>query len=132
MHIDPISDMLTRIRNGALRHLDKVEMPYSKAKEAVALVLKTSGYVEDVKVYKEKDSKKKGLAITLKYVDGNSTMQSIKRVSKPSLRVYTTASDIDNVVNGYGMYVISTSKGVMSSIDAKKRNLGGEIVCEIY
>ena len=132
MHIDPISDMLTRIRNAAQRQIEKVEMPYSKAKESVANVLKFSGYIEDVKVFKEKDSKKKGLAITLKYIDGEHAMRSMKRVSKTSLRVYTSAEDIKDVLNGYGIYVISTSKGVMFSIDAKKRNLGGEIVCEVF
>ncbi len=132
MHTDPIADMLTRIRNALERHLKSVEMPYSTKKEAIAKVLKDEGYIAEVKTFKEKNSIKKGLNIVLLYNDGISTIQSIKRVSKPSLRIYRRAEEIGNVLNGYGMYVVSTSKGVMSSISARKKNLGGEIVCEVY
>lgn len=132
MHIDPIADMLTRIRNGLQRKHESVEMSYSKAKEAVAKVLKDNGYVSDVKVFKKKNSKLKGLSIVLAYEGDEPVIKSLQRVSKPSLRVYKKASEIGNVLNGYGLYVVSTSAGVMSSIDAKKRNLGGEIVCEVF
>lgn len=132
MHIDPISDMLTRIRNASVRKLAGIEMPYTKMNESIAKVLKSAGYVEEVKVFKVAGTKKSGLSITLGYDKGEPRFQALERVSKPSLRVYKKYEEIDFVLNGYGMYVVSTSRGVMSSVEAKKKKLGGELICKVY
>lgn len=130
---DPIADMLTRIRNGQLTRLENVAVPYSKMKEAIAEVLKKHGYIEEFKVYKPKGKSYKYLSISLKYdLEGNPIIRNIDRVSKPGLRNYKKASDIRPVLGGLGIYIVSTSRGVLSSKEARKRNLGGEIICKVY
>lgn len=130
---DPIADLLTRIRNAQQRKKTEFEIPYSKVNEAVASVLKDNRYLKDIKVFKEKGSKLKGLKIELQYKGDVPAITLIQRVSKPSLRQYVNSKEIKPVlVGGFGMYVVSTSRGIMSSIDAKKKNIGGELICKVY
>lgn len=134
---DPISDMLIRIKNAYMVSHDQVLMPFSKMKLAMAQVLKTSGFVADVERKKKNTTKGKKtefehLLLTLKYNDGEAALQGIKIISKPSRRMYIKAEAIRPVRSGHGIAVISTSKGVMSSKDAWKQKLGGEILCEVW
>jgi len=126
---DPISDMLTRIRNGGRALLPVVELPHSHIKENVAKILKTEGYVNDVAV--EGDAAKK-LKIRLKYNGKKSVIEGLKRVSKPGLRKYVGATEIPRVRGGLGVAVVSTSEGVMTDAQARKKNLGGELLCYIW
>lgn len=133
MTTDSISDMLTRIRNAQSRKADFVEIPYSKLKEEIAKLIVDSGFALEVKVFKEKDSKFKSLKITLKYNDlMEPAISKIERVSKSSLRKYFGAKDLKPVVAGLGVEVISTSRGVMTANDARKKHLGGEVICRFY
>src|SRR5438046_1718895 len=126
---DPISDMLTRIRNGGRALLPAVEMPHSRIKESVAHILKQQGYVGDVAV----DGKTiKKLKIQLKYQGKKNVMEGLKRVSKPGLRKYVGATEIPRVRGGLGVAVVSTSEGVMTDNQARKKNLGGELLCYIW
>jgi len=126
---DPISDMLTRIRNGGRALLPVVELPHSRIKENVAKILKTEGYVNDVAV--EGNTAKK-LKIRLKYNGKKSVIEGLKRVSKPGLRKYVGATEIPRVRGGLGVAVVSTSEGVMTDTQARKKNLGGELLCYIW
>jgi small subunit ribosomal protein S8 len=133
MNTDPIADMLTRIRNAHLRNIETVELPYSKTKEAIALVLKEGGFLSDVRVFKPKDKSYKYLSLDLKYSDeGEPAIKYIDRESKPGLRKYKKVKEITPVLGGLGMFIVSTSRGILSSKDARKRNLGGEIICRVY
>lgn len=130
---DTISDMLTRIRNAQMRSKDSLEMPYSKQVEQIAKVLEARGYISAVKSFKYEGKAYKGLHIDLKYTeDGTPAIQSISRVSKPGLRNYSKSRNINKVLGGLGIYVISTSRGIMASDDAKRQKLGGEVLCEVY
>ena len=131
MMTDPIADMLTRIRNGVRVERPHVEMPISKVKRGVADVLKREGYIWD---WQEVDGEPiGGLRLDLKYgPNGERVIQKIRRVSKPGRRVYSKAKDLAPVLNGLGISVISTSRGVLSDREARQRNLGGEILCEIW
>lgn len=127
---DPIADMLTRIRNASLAGKNEVRLPNSKLKQTVAEQLKKAGYLEAVKV--EKAQPQDELIITI-YEDGRSPVfTEIERVSKPGRRVYAGASDIPKVKNGRGIVLISTSKGVMTGVEAIKQRLGGELICKVY
>lgn len=131
MLTDPIADMLTRIRNAYKAQKIEVILPHSKPKEAVAKVLKQYKFVGEVKVAKE--GQKKFLAINLVYdADEKPSVEHIKRISKPGRRVYIGAKDIRSPLGGYGITIMSTSKGVMSNLEAKKQNLGGEMICEVW
>jgi len=126
---DPISDMLTRIRNAGRALLPAVEMPHSRIKENVAKILKQQGYVVDVAV----DGKTiKKLKIQLKYQGKKSVIEGLKRISKPGLRKYVGATEIPRVRGGLGVAVVSTSAGVMTDVQARKKNLGGELLCYIW
>ena len=127
---DPIGDMFTRIRNGQLRSLSFVKIPASNFRLRILEVLKAEGYIKNILVEDEKN--KKNLKVDLKYYEGNPVIKEIKRVSKPGRRVYSRASSIPRIQNGLGLSILSTSKGVMSDIDARKNNLGGEIICRIF
>ncbi len=127
---DPIGDMFTRIRNGQLRSLSFVKIPASKFRLKILEVLKAEGYIKNILVEDEKN--KRNLKVDLKYYEGNPVIKEIKRVSKPGRRVYSRASSIPRIQNGLGLSILSTSKGVMSDIDARKNNLGGEIICRIF
>ncbi|PIT07814.1 30S ribosomal protein S8 [Snodgrassella alvi] len=127
MH-DPISDMLTRIRNAQRANKASVSMPSSKLKVAIAKVLKEEGYVEDFVVSSET---KATLEIQLKYYAGQPVIERIQRVSRPGLRVYKGFNDIPSVMNGLGVVIVSTSKGVMTDRKARANGIGGELLCVV-
>jgi len=124
---DPISDMLTRIRNAQQAEKASVAMPSSKLKVAIAKVLKDEGYVEDFAV--REGEGKPTLEIGLKYYAGRPVIERIERVSKPGLRVYKGSTDIPRVMNGLGVAIVSTPKGVMTDRKARATNVGGEVLC---
>ena len=129
--VDPIGDMLTRIRNGQMRSLNKISIPFSTFRSKILEVLKKEGYIIDFKTDKDKENKK-FLFVNLKYYEGKPVIREITRVSKPGRRVYSRADSIPRVHSGLGVAILSTSKGVMSDSDAIKNNLGGEIICRIF
>ena len=129
--VDPIGDMLTRIRNGQMRSLSKINMPFSNFRLKILEVLKKEGYIIDFDIDNGK-KKIKFLSVDLKYYEGQPVIKEIKRVSKPGRRVYSKATSIPKVLNGLGLAILSTSKGVMSDTDAVKNNLGGEIICKVF
>lgn len=124
---DPIADMLTRIRNAQLSEKASVEMPASKLKAAIAQVLKDEGYVEDFLV-RQADGKPV-LDISLKYYAGRPVIEKIERVSRPGLRVYKASDQLPNVMNGLGVAIVSTSRGVMTERKARASGVGGEVLC---
>ncbi|MDR2016764.1 MAG: 30S ribosomal protein S8 [Burkholderiales bacterium] len=124
---DPIADMLTRIRNAQMVERATVEMPSSKVKAAIAKVLKDEGYIEDFRVTGE--SIKPVLEIALKYYAGRPVIEKIERVSRPGLRIYRGKEDIPPVMNGLGIAVVSTSRGVMTDRKARAAGIGGEVLC---
>ena len=124
---DPVADMLTRIRNAQMAEKQSVSMPSSKLKVAIAKVLKDEGYVEDFAV-RENDGKPI-LDIGLKYYAGRPVIERIERVSKPGLRVYKGKDDLPRVMNGLGVAIVSTPKGVMTDRRARAGNMGGEVLC---
>ena len=128
---DPIGDMLTRIRNGQMRSLNKIEIPFSSFRSKILEVLKNEGYINNYNI-KENKNKIKSIFVDLKYYEGQPVIKEIKRISKPGRRVYSRATSIPKVLNGLGLAILSTSKGVMSDADATKNNLGGEIICRIF
>ena len=126
---DPIADMLTRIRNAGRALLPVVELPHSHIKENVANILKQQGYVAEVAV---DGATVKKLKIRLKYNGKKSVIEGIKRISKPGLRKYVGAAKIPRVRGGLGVVVISTPEGVMTDVQARQKNLGGELVCHVW
>ena len=128
---DPIADMLTRIRNAVLREHAEVAIPSSKMKENVAKVLLSEGFVESYEVVPAPVGST--LTVVLKYdKDSKPVIRKIDRVSKPGLRVFRGAQEIKPVLNGQGIYVVSTSRGVMSDSQCRKQNVGGELLCSVY
>ncbi|GAB1367549.1 30S ribosomal protein S8 [Azonexus hydrophilus] len=125
---DPIADMLTRIRNAQLAEKASVSMPSSKLKVAIAAVLKDEGYVEDFAV-RQSEGNKTNLDIALKYYAGRPVIERIERVSKPGLRIYKGVEDIPTVMNGLGVAIVSTPKGVMTDRKARASRVGGEVLC---
>jgi small subunit ribosomal protein S8 len=125
---DPISDMLTRIRNGQAASKVSVKMPSSKQKVAIATVLKAEGYVSDFSVAGDT---KPELEVTLKYFEGKKVIDTLKRVSRPGLRIYKGASDLPKVMAGLGIAIVSTSHGMMTDRAARKASIGGEIICYV-
>ncbi len=125
---DPIADMLTRIRNGQSAGLVSVNMPSSKQKLAIVKLLKEEGYVAD---YKVSGDVKKVLEVELKYFQGKPVVEMLKRVSRPGLRVYKRSYELPQIMNGLGIAVVSTSKGIMTDRAARKAKLGGEIICYV-
>ncbi|MDR3353033.1 MAG: 30S ribosomal protein S8 [Zoogloeaceae bacterium] len=125
---DPIADMLTRIRNAQMAEKSAVTMPASKLKAAIAAVLKDEGYVGDY-VVKTTENNKATLEIALKYHAGRPVIERIERVSRPGLRIYRGAGDIPRVMNGLGIAIVSTPKGVMTDRKARADNVGGEVLC---
>lgn len=124
---DPIADMLTRIRNGQKARKVSVSMPASKAKEAVAKVLKQEGYITDYSTTGEGVSK--ALSVDLKYFEGVPVIEHIQRSSRPGLRIYRGKEDLPKVLGGLGIAIVSTSAGVMSDRQARKNGIGGEVLC---
>jgi small subunit ribosomal protein S8 len=126
---DIISDFLTRIRNAQAARHETVSVASSKMKFAIAKILEREGYVSNVK--ETSDGPKKTLTVTLKYTDGKGAIRGLKRVSKPGLRVYRGSSELPRVLNDLGIAIVSTSSGIMTNKDARRRKLGGEVLCEI-
>ncbi len=126
---DPISDMLTRIRNASRALLPVVEVPHSKMKESIAGILKREGYIAEVAV----ESKPfKTIKIRLKYQGKKSVIEGLRRISSPGLRRYVGATDIPRVRGGMGVAVVSTSEGIMTGLQARKKNIGGELLCYVW
>ena len=126
---DPIGDMLARIKNAQMRNHSKVSLPSSKFKSKIADVLKAEGYIVD---YKIKDDVKPLIEINLKYNSGNPVINTIERISKPGRRIFSSASSLPKINNGLGIAIVSTPQGVMTDIDARKKKLGGEIICKVF
>jgi small subunit ribosomal protein S8 len=130
---DPIADMLTRIRNANVALHDRVRMPSSKQKEALARILQQEGYISGFDVVDEPGRPGKVLTIQMKYTTERSrTISGLRRVSKPGLRVYSQATKVPRVLGGLGIAVVSTSEGLMTDREARKRNVGGEVLCEVW
>ena len=127
---DPIGDMIARIKNASLRNYKKVQIPSSKFKMKIVDVLKSEGYIIDCKVIS--DSGKDNILIDLKYNSGNPVINSIQRVSKPGRRIFSSAESLPKVSNGLGIAIISTPKGVMTDQEARKNQVGGEIICKVF
>jgi len=124
---DPIADMLTRIRNGQKARMVSVSMPASKAKEAVAKVLKDEGYITDYST--DGEGATKSLSVELKYFEGVPVIERINRASRPGLRIYRGKNDLPKVLGGLGVAIVSTSAGVMSDRQAREKGIGGEVLC---
>tara|TARA_B100001123_G_scaffold423946_1_gene534722 strand:- start:634 stop:1029 length:396 start_codon:yes stop_codon:yes gene_type:complete len=127
---DPIGDMLARLKNSQLRNHKKIELPSSKFKVKIAEILKSEGYIVNFKILNE--GHKINLQINLKYNSGSPVINSIERVSKPGRRVFSSAESLPKINNGLGIAIVSTPKGVMTDIDARKHNIGGEIICKVF
>ena len=129
MMTDPIADMLTRIRNSLVANKVSVSIPASKMKEAIAKVLKEEGYISE---YTVKDLEGKAeLEVVLKYFEGEPVIAELKRVSKPGLRTYKGVDELPKVLNGLGIAIISTSKGIMTDRAARNAGIGGEVICSV-
>jgi len=128
---DTIADMLTRIRNANQMRYEEVQVPSSKEKEAIAKILKEEGFINDYKVNSE--GTQKTIVLTLKYTDKKErVITGLKRISKPGLRVYARSEEVPKVLNGLGIAIISTSKGIMTDKEARKQNIGGEVLAYIW
>ena len=125
---DPIADMLTRIRNGQSAAKAEVAMPASNMKQSIAKVLKDEGYISDFSV---SDAAKPELSVSLKYYDGKPVIEKIQRMSRPGLRVYKNKDELPKVLNGLGIVIISTSKGMMTDRAARAAGIGGELICSV-
>ena len=130
MNTDPISDMLARLRNAALARHERTDMPSSRMRVSIAQLLKEEGYVDDVR---ESEGPKKVLTVVMRYGrDRAAAIDGVRRVSRPGRRVYVRHDQIPRVRNGYGIAILSTSKGVMSDRQARKAAVGGELLCEVW
>ena len=128
---DPIADMLTRIRNGKLAKFSKVDIPASRMKIGIAKILKDEGFIKNYKIIK--DRKQGILRVFLKYDAAKQcVIHGLERVSKPSRRVYVGAADVPQVLNGLGLAIVSTSRGLISDREARKENIGGEVICAVW
>lgn len=128
---DPVGDMISRIRNGQMRQLTNVYIPASSFKEKVLNVLKKEGYISNYKTLKN-EKYKNSFSVDLKYNEGVPVINEIRRISKPGRRIYASAKSIPKIQNGLGISIVSTSKGVMSDIEARKQNVGGEVICRVF
>ena len=128
---DPIGDMFSRIRNGQMRSLESVNIPSSNFRRNILEILKSEGFIKDFYIEKSENNKI-NLKINLKYYEGIPVIKEIKRISKPGRRVYSRATSIPRVMNGLGLAILSTPKGVMTDTEARKNNIGGEIICRIF
>ena len=127
---DPIGDMIARVKNAQARNHKKVELPSSKFKSKIAEILKSEGYIIDYEI--KSDQNKSSLHISLKYNSGNPVISSIERVSKPGRRIFSSADSLPKINNGLGIAIVSTPKGVMTDMDARKQKIGGEIICKVF
>jgi len=128
---DPVADMLTRIRNACMASHDMVDVPYSKLKKELATVLKEEGYITSFEEL-ENENKHKNLRIKLKYVNNQQVIAGLKRISKPGLRIYVGHKDLPRVLGGFGIAVVSTSKGIMTDRQARYQGVGGEVLCYVW
>jgi small subunit ribosomal protein S8 len=126
---DPIADMLTRIRNAQMAKRESVNIPFSKMKHSIALVLQEEGYIGSFQTTTINNMP--NIQIDLKYYSGSPVIESIKRVSKPGMRIYKSVTNLQEVLGGLGISIVSTSKGIMTGRKAKKMGVGGEIICEV-
>ena len=129
--VDPVGDMITRIRNAQLRALNNVTIPTSKFRARILDVLKSEGFISNYKSLSDNDNKE-SLLVDLKYNNGLPVIKEIKRVSRPGRRIYAKADSIARIQNGLGLAIVSTSKGIMSDTDARTKNIGGEIICRVF
>jgi len=127
---DPIGDMIARLKNAQMRNQKKVKLPSSNFKSKIANILKTEGFIKDHKTNLENN--KPVLIIDLKYHSGNPVIGTIERVSKPGRRIFSRAESLPKINNGLGIAIVSTPKGVMTDIDARKQKVGGEIICKVF
>ncbi|MDR1375720.1 MAG: 30S ribosomal protein S8 [Holosporaceae bacterium] len=130
MMTDPISDMLARLKNASRRYFESVEVPSSRIKAGILRVLEKEGYINGFEEMKQEG--RSVLRVSLRYYDGKSVIKELDKVSKPSRRVYSKLKKIGSVHNGFGIYVLSTSRGVMSDSEAKESNVGGEVLCRVF
>ena len=128
---DPIGDMIARIKNAQVRNHKKIVLPSSKFKVKIADVLKSEGFIIDYKTNKL-ESNKVDLAIDLKYHSGSPVISTIERISKPGRRIFSSAESLPKINNGLGIAIISTPKGVMTDVNARKQKIGGEIICKVF
>ena len=128
---DPIGDMIARIKNAQSRNHKKVNLPSSNFKVRIADILKNEGFIKDFKTNNE-DNNKTVLSLELKYHSGNPVINAFERVSKPGRRIFSSADSLPKINNGLGIAIISTPKGVMTDIDARKQKVGGEIICKVF
>lgn len=131
MFTDPVADMLTRIRNACMASHSVVEIPFSKLKKEVATLLKEEGFISSFEEV-ETENKNKNLQIKLKYVNNQQVISGLKRISKPGLRIYVSHKELPRVLGGFGVAIISTSKGVMSDKEARHQGIGGEVLCYVW
>ena len=127
---DPIGDMIARIKNAQMRNHKKVELPSSNFKVKILDILKSEGFIIDYKINKE--TNKPIVLVDLKYHSGNPVISTIERISKPGRRIFSSAESLPKINNGLGIAIISTPKGVMTDIDARKQKIGGEIICKVF
>ena len=127
---DPIGDMIARVKNAQSRNHKKVELPSSNFKIKIAEILKNEGFVKDFKVNSENN--KNLLSLELKYHSGNPVINTFERVSKPGRRIFSSADGLPKINNGLGIAIVSTPKGVMTDLDARKQRVGGEIICKVF
>ena len=127
---DPIGDMIARIKNAQDRSHKKVELPSSNFKTKIADILKNEGFIKDFKI--NTDNNKTMLSLELKYHSGNPVISTFERVSKPGRRIFSSAESLPKINNGLGIAIVSTPKGVMTDIDARKQRVGGEIICKVF
>ncbi len=128
---DPIGDMLARIKNAQLRNHKSINLPSSNFKVQIVEILKKEGFIIDYKV-ENQEANKFALMINLKYSSGSPVINTIERISKPGRRIFSSAESLPKINNGLGIAIVSTSKGVMTDIDARKQKLGGEIICKVF
>jgi|TARA_B100001029_G_scaffold154428_1_gene138643 small subunit ribosomal protein S8 len=127
---DPIGDMIARVKNAQARNHKKVELPSSNFKSKIADILKNEGFIKDCKVLD--NGKKPILTLELKYHSGNPVISNFERISKPGRRIFSSADSLPKINNGLGIAIVSTPKGVMTDIDARKQKVGGEIICKVF
>jgi len=127
---DPIGDMIARIKNALMRNHKKVALPSSNFKVKIADILKNEGFIKDYKI--DKETSKPVLSVDLKYYSGNPVISTFERVSKPGRRIFSSAESLPKINNGLGIAIVSTPKGVMTDVDARKQKVGGEIICKVF
>ena len=127
---DPIGDMIARIKNAQLRNHKKVQLPSSNFKVKIADILKSEGFIKDYKI--DNETNKSILLVDLKYHSGNPVISTFERISKPGRRIFSSAASLPKINGGLGIAIVSTPKGVMTDVDARKQKVGGEIICKVF